>query len=65
MRVGATAICFEGQMIDGVYAPPTSKDAARTGSWFAGRVTDTSDGFKGVYRVDSYNCRLSALRVAR
>ncbi len=65
LRVGALAFCFEGQMVDGVYSAPSSKDQARTGSWFAGRVTDTSDGFKGVYRLDTYNCKLSAMRVAR
>jgi hypothetical protein len=65
LRVGAMAVCFEGQMVDGVYAPPSSKDQARTGPWFAGRITDTSDGFKGVYRVDTYNCKLTAMRVAR
>ena len=65
LRIGAAAFCFEGSGPDGAYGPPRSKDEARTGTWFAGRITDTSDGFKGVYRIDTYNCQLSAMRVAR
>lgn len=65
LRIGAAAFCFEGSGSDGVYGPPRSKDDARTGNWFAGRITDTSDAFKGVFRIDTYNCQLSAIRVAR
>jgi len=65
LRVGATAFCFEGRQVNDAYGAPSSKDDARTGNWFRGRITDTSDAFKGVYRVDSYNCHVSAIRVAR
>jgi hypothetical protein len=65
LRIGSAAFCFEGNSSDGAYGPPRSKDDARTGHWFAGRITDTSDAFKGVFRIDTYNCQLSAMRVAR
>jgi len=65
LRVGASAFCFEGRQVNDAYGAPTSKDDGRTGNWFRGRITDTSDAFKGVYRIDSYNCHVSAIRVAR
>lgn len=65
LRVGATAFCFEGRQVNDAYGAPSSKDEGRTGTWFRGRITDTSDAFKGVYRIDSYNCQVSAIRVAR
>lgn len=65
LRVGNTVICFEGAQVNDAYGPPRSKDDGRTGSWFMGRITDTSDLFKNVVRIDQYNCTTSALRVVR
>jgi hypothetical protein len=63
LQIGALAICFEGNSRDGVYGAPANKDSARTSNWFMGRVTDTSDLFKGTVRIDTYNCSPEALRV--
>lgn len=65
LRVGNTVICFEGPQVNDAYGPPRTKDDGRTGTWFMGRITDTSDAFKNVVRIDQYNCHTSALRVAR
>jgi eukaryotic-like serine/threonine-protein kinase len=62
--IGAFAICFNDNQRDDVYRAPATKDAARTGSWFLGKVTDTSDAAKGWVRIDTYNCAADGLRVA-
>lgn len=60
--LGNTLICFEGNNGESGYGPPTTKSSARTAAWFAAKVTDTSDAFKGIYRVETYNVRLGACR---
>ena len=52
LRVGATAFCFEGRQVNDVYGAPSSKDEGRTGTWFRGRIKDTSDALAGVYRIE-------------
>jgi hypothetical protein len=63
IQVGALAICFDGNNHDRVYRAPQDKHAARTSPWFMGRVTDTSDLYKGYVMVANYNCAPNALRV--
>ena len=57
------AICFNDNQRDAVYQAPLTKDAARTGNWFMGKVTDTSDAPKGWVRVADYNCAIDGVRV--
>jgi hypothetical protein len=63
LQVGALAVCFEGNSRDSVYRAPENKSNARTGNWFMGRVTDTSDLYKGTVQIDTYRCSPDALRV--
>jgi hypothetical protein len=62
IAIGALLICFEGNMVQDVYSPPATKDSARQYAWFLGRVTDTSDLFKGYAKIDTYKCSTGALR---
>src|SRR6185436_9655538 len=62
LALGIMAICFNGNERDGVYHAPSDKDEARTGSWFLGKVTDTSDAAKGWIRIATFNCALDAVR---
>jgi hypothetical protein len=64
LALGTLALCFNDHISDGVYNAPANKDAARTGAWFLGKITDTSDAAKGWIRIDSYKCLLDAVRVA-
>jgi hypothetical protein len=63
LRLGMVAICFNDNQRDAVYQAPITKDAARTGNWFMGKVTDTSDAHKGWVRVADYNCAIDGVRV--
>lgn len=63
-QIGKTVICFEAASDDEGYLPPRSKDAARTGNWFAGMVTDVSGAYKDSFRVDTYKVHAGACRVA-
>ncbi len=63
LRLGMVAICFNDNQRDAVYQAPLTKDAARTGNWFMGKVTDTSDAPKGWVRVADYNCAIEGVRV--
>lgn len=63
LQIGALAVCFEGNSRDNIYHAPENKDSARTAAWFMGRVTDTSDLYKGAVRIDTYHCSPDALRV--
>lgn len=63
LQVGALAVCFKGNSRDSVYRAPANKSNARTGNWFMGRVTDTSDLYKGTVQIDTYRCSPDALRV--
>jgi serine/threonine protein kinase len=64
LALGTFVLCFNGNARDQLYNPPANKDAARTGSWFLGKVTDTSDASKGWVRVASSKCMLDAIRIA-
>ncbi len=61
--LGAIMICFEGSNNGEAYQAPPNKTDARTGQWFAAKVTDTSDAFKGLYRIDTYIVKVAACRV--
>jgi hypothetical protein len=63
LTVGNFAICFEANHHDNLYDTPLAKEDARTGNWFAGRITDVSDLYKNSVRLDTYNCTPAALRV--
>ncbi|MBI3583369.1 MAG: flagellar assembly protein T N-terminal domain-containing protein [Nitrospinae bacterium] len=63
LQVGTLVICFEDNGHDDVYQAPEDKKSARTGRWFMGRVTDTSDLYKGAVQVDTYKCSPQALRI--
>ena len=65
LAIGVLAICFNDNVQSDVYRAPATKDAARTGAWFLGKVTDTSDAAKGWVRIDTYNCAIDAVRVPR
>jgi hypothetical protein len=65
LALGQFGICFEGSNQSGAYEAPAGKDAARTGSWFMGKITDLSDLYKGVVRVDTYKCALGNVRLCR
>jgi hypothetical protein len=60
--LGALVICFNDNSRDDVYRAPANKRAARTGSWFLGKITDVSDAYKHTVRVDTYSCALDAVR---
>ena len=61
--LGNLMICYEGNNDGVAYLAPPNKTDARTGQWFAAKVTDTSDAFKGLYRIDTYVVRVAACRV--
>jgi hypothetical protein len=63
LALGTLAICFNDNVQNSVYHPPPSKDRARTGAWFMGKITDVSDAYKHVVKIDSYNCAINAVRV--
>lgn len=60
--LGRTLICFDDNLRDDTYLPPLDKDSARTGSWWIGKVTDTSDAYKDIARVATFNVRRDACR---
>jgi len=62
LELGAMVLCFHGNMQSSVYRAPPTKDRARTALWFLGRITDVSDKFKRVVRVDTYSCGFDAVR---
>ncbi len=64
LALGNEVICFEGHSKDGAYRGPSDKDNARGSHWFLGRITDTSDLYKGMVKVANYHCTPDALRVA-
>lgn len=41
---------------------PKLKDKALRSNWFMGRITDTSDMFKGTVQIATYHCSPDALR---
>ena len=61
--LGALMICYEGANNGEAYTAPPNKTDARTGPWFAAKVTDTSDAFKGLYRIETYVVKVAACRV--
>ena len=63
LALGQLVLCFNDNVHGDVYHRPPSKDRARTGAWFLGKITDVSDAFKHVVRVDVYNCAMDAVRV--
>jgi curli biogenesis system outer membrane secretion channel CsgG len=63
IKPATLVIVFEGNRDDGVYKAPASKDDARTGNWFLGRITDISDLYKNMIKVGTYNVNPAALRV--
>jgi hypothetical protein len=63
LALGALVLCFNDDSRDGVYHAPPSKDRARTGAWFMGKITDVSDAYKHVVKIDVYNCAMNAVRV--
>ncbi|MBI5047480.1 MAG: hypothetical protein HZB54_00825 [Deltaproteobacteria bacterium] len=63
IQIGALVICFEGNNRDNIYRAPENKNSARAANWFMGRVTDTSDLYKGAVRIDTYSCSPEAIRV--
>jgi len=61
--LGALLICFENNKRHNVYEAPKSKDNARPGAWWIGRITDLSDMDKGYATLaGSYHCAPDALR---
>jgi len=63
LALGELVLCFNDNQRDSIYHAPPSKDRARTGAWFMGKITDVSDAYKHVVKVDTYNCALNAVRV--
>ncbi len=62
LELGELVLCFNDSSQGNVYQAPQTKDKARTGKWFMGRITDVSDVFKGVVQVDTYSCAVDAVR---
>jgi len=63
LALGTLVLCFNDNQRDHLYNAPANKDAARTGAWFLGKVTDLSDVPRGWARIDSYKCMLDAIRI--
>jgi hypothetical protein len=63
LQIGALLLCFRGNYREGIWQPPQDKQHARTQVWFMGRLTDTSDLYKGTVMIDTYRCSPNALRV--
>ena len=63
LTLGTLVVCFHANRRDRVYQSPPSKDRARTRAWFMGKITDVSDAYKHVVRIDEYNCAIDAVRV--
>ncbi len=55
-------ICFAGNQRDGIRQAPRDKQNARTMSWMLGRLTDTSDLYKGSVMLGTQRCSPRALR---
>jgi hypothetical protein len=62
LQIGALVLCFEGNPYGNDRRAPRDKHNARTGGWFMGRLTDTSDLYIGTVMVDRYRCSPKALR---
>src|SRR5712691_5269119 len=66
LQIGALLLCFKGNFRDGVFRAPKDKQSSRTTSWasgwWMGRLTDTSDLYKGAVTLDNYRCSPNALR---
>lgn len=62
LTLGTLVICFEGYRRDNAYRAPRTKDQARPGQWFMGKITDTSDAYKQLIKVATYNCGIDSLR---
>jgi len=64
IRIGAIVISFDDNIIDNICTAPKNKDDARNGQWFMGKITDTTDLYKGYvtvaggYKVDIDNIRI-------
>jgi hypothetical protein len=63
LALGNTVICFGGNHRDDVYQAPATKESARRETWTIGRVTDTSDLYRGFLLVSGWHCAPGALRV--
>jgi hypothetical protein len=63
LALGTLVLCFNDNARDSVYHAPPSKDRARTGAWFMGKITDVSDAYKHVVKVDVFNCAINGVRV--
>ena len=64
LKLGAMVMCFDWDKRDNVRHAPTSKERSRTsGAWWMGRITDTSDLYKGAVTVVTYSCSPDTLRV--
>ena len=61
--LGNLLICFDSNRKKDIYLAPHSKDNARPGSWWLGRITDLSDLEKGYATLAGhYHCAPDALR---
>lgn len=64
IKLGATVISFDDNIVDNIYMAPKNKDQARNGQWFMGKITDTTDLYKGYvtvaggYKIDVDNLRI-------
>ncbi len=64
IKIGAIVISFDDNVVDSIYKAPKKKDEARNGQWFMGKITDTTDLYKGYvtvaggYKVDVNNIRI-------
>lgn len=63
MRLGTPIIIFEGNLDNGVYQPPLSKESARSANWFMAKITDLSDRYRGYLTVSGgYKVGLKNIR---
>lgn len=63
LKLGALVIALD-QADDSVYRAPTSRDEALSSNWFAAKITDTSELFKGVVTLaGNYRTNVEGLRV--
>lgn len=64
LKLGSIIIGFNDNMRDDIYMPPDSKESARGGAWFIGKITDLTDLYKGFvtiagnYKLSPKNLRI-------
>lgn len=61
--VGALAFCHQDSGYRTETGGPRDKREARNEGWLVGRITDTSDAFKGRVSVGPMSCPIAAMRV--